>query len=66
MDQTLNLKKVGDLYQGEYRLPTAGHWIVTVEDETASWRLLGNVVLPASGVTIIGGTNAPADIRNQQ
>lgn len=66
MDQTLNLEKVGDLFQGEYRLPTAGHWIVTVEDETGSWRLLGNAVLPASGVTIIGGTTAPADIRNQQ
>lgn len=66
MDQTLNLVKVGEVYQGEYRLPRAGHWIVTVEDEAGSWRLLGNVVLPASGVTIIGGTTAPADIRNQQ
>lgn len=64
MDQTLKLQKVGDVYQGEYRLPKAGHWIVTVEDDTGSWRLLGNVMLPASGVTMIGGT-APADIRNQ-
>lgn len=67
MDQTLKLAKKGEgVYSGDYRLPTAGHWIVTVEDDTGSWRLLGNVVLPAAGVTVIGGVTSPADIRNQQ
>lgn len=63
MDQALVLEQHGEAYTGEYRLPKAGHWIVTVEDDIGSWRLLGNVTLPASGATMIGGT-PPADIRN--
>jgi len=55
MDQTLKLQRSETGYKGNYRLPRAGHWIVTVEDEAGSWRLMGNVMLPASGVTVIGG-----------
>jgi len=55
MDQTLKLQHSETGYKGNYRLPRAGHWIVTVEDEAGSWRLMGNVMLPASGVTVIGG-----------
>ncbi len=63
MDQALKLVRDGERYKGDYRLPRAGHWIVTIEDDAGSWRLMGNVVLPASGVTVIGGAT-PADIRN--
>lgn len=55
LDQSLVLAREGDLYAGRLRLPTSGHWLVLVEDETKSWRLMGNVVLPTSGETIIGG-----------
>ncbi|GAB2180562.1 FixH family protein [Denitratisoma sp. agr-D3] len=55
LDQTLKLQRGTDGYMGECRLPRAGHWIVTVEDEAGTWRLMGNVTLPASGATVIGG-----------
>jgi hypothetical protein len=41
-----------------------------LEDERKTWRLLGNVVLPANGETLIGrpaengSAPAPADIRH--
>lgn len=50
-------------YAGKIRLPASGHWLVLVEDEPKSWRLMGNVVLPASGETVIGATES-AEIRN--
>ncbi|HEY3432417.1 MAG TPA: FixH family protein [Rhodocyclaceae bacterium] len=65
MDQVLRLDRGADGYKGNYRLPRAGHWIITVEDEAGSWRLMGNVMLPASGVTVIGGL-VSTDVRNQQ
>lgn len=61
LDQSLVLKREGDAYAGQLRLPKSGHWLVLVEDETKSWRLMGNVVLPAAGETIIGGE--AADVR---
>ena len=63
LDQTLELARAGDAYVGTLRLPSSGHWLVIIEDETKSWRLMGNVVLPASGETIIGGGET-ADVRN--
>lgn len=63
LDQSLVLTRDGDVYLGKLRLPSSGHWLVLLEDETKSWRLMGNVVLPASGETVIGG-GEPADIRN--
>lgn len=63
LDQTRVLGRVGDTYVGKLRLPASGHWIVLIEDEPKSWRLMGNVVLPASGETVIGGAES-ADIRN--
>lgn len=65
LDQTLTVVRNGTDFQGAYRLPKAGHWIVTIQDEAGSWRLMGNVSLPASGVTVIGGDSS-AEIRNQQ
>lgn len=63
MDQSQELKLEGTAYTGKLRLPRSGHWLVIVEDEPKSWRLMGNVVLPVSGETVIGGTES-ADIRN--
>ena len=67
LDQSRVLLRNGDTYSGEVRLPAAGHWLVLVEDEGRTWRLMGNVILPANGETIIGNAGpipAPADIRN--
>ena len=63
MDQTRVFERVGDSYVGKMRLPTSGHWIVIVEDEAKSWRLVGEVVLPAMGEMVIGGTES-ASVRN--
>lgn len=67
LDQSRVLVRSGELYSGEVRLPAAGHWLVLLEDERKTWRLMGNVVLPANGETLIGKPpprTAPADIRN--
>lgn len=68
LDQSRVLARSGDLYTGDVRLPAAGHWLVLLEDERKTWRLMGNVVLPANGETLIGSpaaaSPAPADIRN--
>jgi uncharacterized protein len=67
LDQSRVLARGGDLYAGEFRLPAAGHWLVLLEDERKTWRLMGNVVLPANGETLIGvpaSGPTPADIRN--
>jgi hypothetical protein len=70
LDQSRVLVRNGETYSGEVRLPAAGHWLVLLEDERKTWRLMGNVVLPANGETLIGSPAAPdaaprpADIRN--
>ena len=67
LDQSRVLVRNGDLYSGEVHLPVAGHWLVLLEDERKTWRLMGNVILPANGETLIGKSAlraAPADIRN--
>lgn len=55
IDQKSLLKPVNGEYVGELNLPASGHWLVLVEDEARTWRLLGSVVLPAAGETVIGG-----------
>lgn len=65
LDQSVRLPFADGKYQGDFRLPRSGHWLVTIEDEAKTWRLLGNVVLPVTGETVIGGLT-PADIRNQR
>lgn len=71
LDQSRLLVRDGGLYTGTVRLPAAGHWLVLLEDERKTWRLMGNVILPANGETLIGGpavtpgvASIPADIRN--
>lgn len=54
MDQRLSLKRSGDLYRGEMLLPASGHWLVLVEDEAKTWRIMGSVMLPAARETVIG------------
>lgn len=68
LDQTQGFRKEGGSYVGKLRLPASGHWLVLIEDEAKTWRLMGNVVLPASGETVIGGAgeSAAADVRNQR
>ncbi len=58
LDQSLVLSRQGDTYQGKFRLPSAGHWLLLLKDGEQTWRLMGNIVLPASGETILGGETA--------
>ncbi len=55
LDQTLELQRKGEYYQGDLKLPSVGHWVVLLKDREQTWRLMGNVVLPAAGETILGG-----------
>jgi hypothetical protein len=67
LDQVITLARTADGYTSAMRLPSAGHWLLLVEDEKKTWRLMGNVVLPANGELLIGGpapTAPPTDIRN--
>lgn len=56
LDQSQVLTLRDGQYSGPFRLPAAGHWLVLVEDEAGTWRVMGNVVLPATGETVLGGT----------
>lgn len=64
LDQTQVLPAQDGVYIGQFRLPTTGHWIVLIEDDIQTWRLMGNVVLPASREIMVGGAR-PADLRSQ-
>ncbi len=69
LDQSRTLTRGTDGYSGDVRLPASGHWLVLLEDETRTWRLMGNVILPSNGEAMIGaprtGTKPEAaDIRN--
>jgi hypothetical protein len=56
LDQTVELRATdGDRYVAALRLPASGHWIVVIEDDAQTWRLVGNVILPALGEAVIGG-----------
>lgn len=59
LDQTQLMVRQGETYSAQFRLPASGHWLVSIEDEAKSWRLLGKVVLPAAGEVVIGG---PAEV----
>lgn len=56
LDQQVTLERQGDTFVSKFRLPLSGHWLVLIEDEEHSWRLLGNVSLPAAGEIRLGGS----------
>jgi hypothetical protein len=60
LDQKSVLKRTGEAYTGVLHLPASGHWLVLIEDEAKTWRLMGSVVLPAANETVIGGEVAAA------
>lgn len=55
LDQSQVLPLQGGRYSGKFKLPAAGHWLVQLEDDAGTWRMLGNIVLPATGETVFGG-----------
>lgn len=54
LDQSQILTLLDGRYSGKFRLPAAGHWVVLVEDDAKSWRVVGNIILPASGEAMLG------------
>jgi uncharacterized protein len=54
IDQKLVLKRNGDAYMGDANLPASGHWLIVVEDDAKTWRLMGSVMLPTTNETTIG------------
>lgn len=65
LDQSQVLTLRDGRYSGQFRLPAAGHWVVLLEDDAKTWRMMGNVMLPASGETIFGAKPA-ANAQAQQ
>lgn len=55
LDRPLTLKREGDAYVGEMLLPASGHWLVLIEDDAKTWRLMGSMRLPAANEMMIGG-----------
>jgi hypothetical protein len=64
LDQRVVLKRTGEVYVGAFHLPASGHWLVLVEDDGKTWRLMGSVVLPAANETVIGGSDSVAKSRS--
>lgn len=60
LDQQFVLKREGNEYLGEMLLPASGHWLVLVEDQAKTWRLMGSVMLPVAKETVIGGGETAA------
>jgi hypothetical protein len=58
LDQQSRLRRDGEVYAGAMHLPASGHWLILIEDEARTWRLMGSVMLPAATETVIGGTAA--------
>ncbi len=58
LDQKATLVLEDGGYVGLFRVPASGHWIALIEDVAGTWRLVGNVMLPAQGEIVIGGLAA--------
>lgn len=58
LDQHSQLRFDGQGYGGDIHLPASGHWLVLIEDEAKTWRLMGSVVLPAASEAVIGAQDA--------
>lgn len=62
LDQTQLLQLQNGRYAGKFKLPPDGHWVILLEDEAKSWRIMGNMILPASGEMLFGmGTGGNPD-----
>lgn len=55
LDQQAVLLPQGEVFAGPMELPASGHWLVLVEDDRKTWRLMASMVLPLSGERVIGG-----------
>ncbi len=64
LDQSQELAFRDGRYTGNFKLPAAGHWVVLLEDDARSWRVMGNIVLPASGETIFGEARQSGTLQN--
>ena len=62
LDQSQVMTLLDGRYTGKFRLPAAGHWVVSVEDDARTWRMMGNVMLPASGEAVFGA-RSPKNIQ---
>jgi len=62
LDQQSRLLRDGDGYAGTINLPASGHWLVLIEDEGKTWRLMSALVLPAANELMVGGCET-ADCR---
>lgn len=58
LDQIQVLELNGNVYRGPLRVPQSGHWLLQIEDDLQSWRLLGKVVLPDNADVVIGRPDA--------
>lgn len=57
-DQTQILYLRDGRYVGRFKLPSAGHWVVLIKDDADAWRVMGNMILPASGEVVFGRDNS--------
>lgn len=64
IDQFSLLKREGEVFIGGLNLPASGQWLLLLEDEKKTWRLLGSVMLPAAGEVKIGGEVATVHPRS--
>lgn len=46
LDQALLLDRDGTVWRGRFEPPSPGRWLVSIEDESATWRLNAAVHLP--------------------
>lgn len=60
LDQTLVLVREGDRYVARGLLPASGHWLILIEDESSTWRMMGSTVLPLGSRVTIGEPEATA------
>jgi hypothetical protein len=54
MDQTAELLPSAEGYIARLRMPESGHWLLLIEDQEKSWRVLGNLILPLNGEVVLG------------
>ncbi len=59
MDQSFDMPFAGEDYEVKTRVPASGNWLLLLEDSDKTWRLLGNIPLPAPNGAVIGEISAP-------